>query len=735
MGDKRSFKKLNTLAINETIQELEDVRKELQENLILMEQLEQRGRSSFEFRSSSIIKREKDTIKVRFMDVRSKESVESDRNVNIREDDIVWFLEESYDEFDSPIKVKGIVVEAKRLECVIEFSPKGKNEESILSEAGFLIKEFNKESIKSQLLRIESLISIVKSKKIPPGAIPYIFRLRDVQIVELGEIHQWQTDTFKFNVPDPSEEKAVRQSLKGPGITLIQGPPGTGKTSVIAEIALQLLLNNRTVLITSQTNTALDNIVGRIVKSDPNVNLMRIASTPQIIEDIELRKYVSESLITEVRSNSTEYAENDRKMRDLNEKLREGKLLKKLENGCHSKELERQYREAFGNLDFKNEKVVYMLHKIFKINHQSIWQEKERIQENLKDLEESFLKSVIRNLFKSPSIIAATCVGLYSNRISKPLIDQVNSNYLSIGSVILDEASKASRSESIIPLAFSEKAVIVGDERQLPPYMEFRGTGQDNREPESLFDNLIRLPWFLDGKTLLNSNYRSHPKIANLISEIFYGNSLKSTRPKSFNLNEVEEKAIIDLFGTHLLFISHDFKESLEKGSNGQYIKGGYQNLREAEIIEELVRRLPDHKMIKEKVAIIAPYKSQARLMRRKIGNILNIPPDIEIDTVDSFQGMEKPIVLVSLTRSNDSGFIGFVNDIRRMNVMFSRAEDFLIVVGNPSTFLKPSHKDNTYEPLLNEKFSQTFERIFEYFERFGRIISDFDTVFPSSFK
>jgi superfamily I DNA and/or RNA helicase len=729
-ADQKKFSKFNVLTMHETLEELNDIKSELLEVLLGMKAQETSGRSSYTFGSSTIFFKKEDRVRVKFTDILPKEWDNLNKDIIIREDDVIWFIEEGYDNLDKPKQIKGIVVDARRLECVIEFNIKGKNEEVVLSGQGILKKEFNKKSIETQISMIERLISLVKLKKMPFGVIPYVFRISELPFVDLGSHKQWMTETFKNKGPDPSQEKAIKQSLQGPAITILKGPPGTGKTSVIAEIALQLLSNKKTVLITSQTNSALDNIVSRIVDSIENVNLLRITSTPQIIANSKLRKFSSEELIAEVRKNSTEYKNNDNILREINEKLYRAKLLKSLDKGRMSQALIKKCKEAFGDLDFSSPKVVFKLQVNHRLNHTEIWKEKERLEETNRELETKFVETVIRSKLASPGIIAATCVGLFSNRISKPLMEQIDKNYLSIGSVILDEASKASRSESLIPLAFSSKAVVVGDERQLPPYMEWSGNNK-SMDPESLFDNLIRLPWLDSGKTLLNSNYRSHKTISDFISKIFYESSLISKRASSFNLTQHEEDDLLDLLGFHLIFINHEFHESLEIGGNMELIKGAYQNKKEVEIIINILKKLEGLGIAKEKIAFISPYRSQVRLIRKGISAISLSLSDYEVDTVDSFQGREKPLVIVSLTRSNDKGFIGFVRDLRRLNVMFSRAEDFLLVVGNSNLFTNLNEREDQFEPLLGEKFSQTFRRIMEEFKNNGKIISYSDTIFP----
>ncbi len=730
-ANEKPPKRFNVAAMEETLEELNEIKSELHEVISGMKEREKSGKNAYIFSDSRIVFKKEYVVGVRFDDVSPKELDNFSKDVGIKEDDVVKFIEEGNDDLDEPRDIKGIVVESRRLWCVIEFNIRGDMEEKVLAGKGILRKDFNVKSIETQILMIKNLIDGIKLKRVPLGVIPYVFRISNLPIVDLGSSKQWMTVTFKNKAPDPSQEKAIKEALQGPAITILKGPPGTGKTSVIAEIALQLLSNGKTVLITSQTNSALDNILSRIVDSLENVNLLRIASTPQIIGIEKLRKFCSEELITKLRMDSTEYSYNYDSLQKLEEKLYKSSLLRSLDKGKLSKALLKKCKESFGDLDFSDQKVIFKLKNTQRINLGLTLEEKRRIEKNNKDLEEKFVKEVVISKLSSPVIVAATCVGLYSNRMSKTMIEQLDKKFISIGTVILDEASKASRSESLIPLAFSNKAIVVGDERQLPPYLEWT-VKTKNKDPESLFDNLIRLSWLDSGKTLLNSNYRSHEDISNFISEIFYKNSLYSKRSSSFNLTKQEEEDLSDLFGAHLIFIDHEFNESLEVGASNEFIRGAYQNRKEVDIIINILKRIEDIGIKKEKVALISPYRSQVRLIRNNISGVLLNPIGYEVDTVDSFQGREKPLVIVSLTRSNDKGQIGFVKDLKRLNVMFSRAEDFLIVIGNSNLFMNLNKNEDHFDPFLRENFSSTFKRIMQEFRNKGKIISYFDTIFPS---
>jgi len=315
------------------------------------------------------------------------------------------------------------------------------------------------------------------------------------------------------------------------------------------------------------------------------------------------------------------------------------------------------------------------------------------------------------------TIVGATCLGIAS------LGTNVN---LKFDWVIVDEAGKATPPEILVPINLGKKIVLVGDHKQLPPVVD------ENliKDPEnsklkltkkdletSLFEYLEQ---HIDGgcKSILDEQYRMNPVIGDLISQMFYDDKLisrTSKKEKSIALKIFSNKSLIWLSTAQ----KSDNKEEILR--SGQYYT--YRNRCEANIIFDYLLKIDDElddlKLNKE-VAIIAGYRAQrdllisiyesqysSRLKRMKI----------EINTVDAFQGRETDIVFYSVVRSNDKGELGFLQDVRRLNVAFSRARELLIVVGNHQAVTKNIciyGQDNPFVGIVQYIYSNPEDCIIE---------------------
>ncbi|MEX0058113.1 AAA domain-containing protein [Clostridium butyricum] len=303
------------------------------------------------------------------------------------------------------------------------------------------------------------------------------------------------------------------------------------------------------------------------------------------------------------------------------------------------------------------------------------------------------------------SIVGATCLGI-TNLSSK--IE------LAFDWVIVDEAGRATPPEILVPIGMGKKIVLVGDHKQLPPVVDEkldRNQLKDiNVTKEDLEKSLFAyLEENLDDscKNILNQQYRMNPIIGQLISHIFYSDFLKSEttiKDKSIPFDFWGNKAIVWLSTSNNL----DAKE--ETISIGQHKT--YRNTCEANIIFKYIEKMDSelsNNNIKKEIAIIAGYRAQKELISRIYesqfkNRFTNV--SVEINTIDAFQGRETDIVFYSIVRSNDKGDVGFLSDVRRLNVAFSRAKELLVVVGN--------HSKATKCPLIHGN-PNPFIKILEY--------------------
>jgi ATP-dependent RNA/DNA helicase IGHMBP2 len=259
--------------------------------------------------------------------------------------------------------------------------------------------------------------------------------------------------------------------------------------------------------------------------------------------------------------------------------------------------------------------------------------------------------------------------------------------------VVIDEAAQATEPACWIPLLRSDRLVLGGDHCQLPPTIVSDEAARGGLAV-SLMERLARL---LGGDVVgrLDVQYRMHEQIMRFSSAEFYEGALvadASVRThRLVDLPQVEDHRLTTAPLTFLDTAGAGYDE--QAGDDGV----SRANRQEAELVVRQVNLFLSAGLAPHQLAVITPYAAQARLLRE----LLPIA-DLEIDTVDGFQGREKEAVIVSLVRSNDRGEIGFLSDVRRMNVALTRARRKLLVIGDSST-------------IANHAF---YARLIEHFER-----------------
>ena len=289
-------------------------------------------------------------------------------------------------------------------------------------------------------------------------------------------------------------------------------------------------------------------------------------------------------------------------------------------------------------------------------------------------------------LVKRCQIVAGTCIGL-AQKISDGIFDLC----------IIDEASKATATELLVPISRSKKWILVGDTKQLAPFQDQASRDQKlldqynlNSEEvkETLFAYLLRtLPEA--NRTLLNIQHRMVKPIGDLISECFYNSQIQSARDDLDN-------DLINVIPKHITWIT----TSKLSNCSEQLANKSYNNIAEVEIIVDHLKRLNQMAINTNKnytIAILTGYSAQLKLLTRKLESELSNWEGLSIiwNTVDAFQGQEADIVIYSITRSNKQANLGFLNDDARMNVALSRGKVGLIIVGDHNFC-----RSLTYNPL-----------------------------------
>ncbi|WP_302761072.1 AAA domain-containing protein [Phocaeicola coprocola] len=319
--------------------------------------------------------------------------------------------------------------------------------------------------------------------------------------------------------------------------------------------------------------------------------------------------------------------------------------------------------------------------------------EREAVRQKINSLKDRATELEIRineSLFSEARVIACTLVGS-ANRL---LTGQ------KFGTLFIDEAAQALEAACWIPIRKADRVILAGDHCQLPPTVkapEVLRAGLGHTLMQTIVKNKP------DTVSLLKLQYRMNDEIMRFSSEWFYGGMLQSAP-------EVKYRSILD-FDTPIEWINTEGLDCNEEFIGENY---GRINKSEAELsIEQLkgyITKIGRERFLDERidVGMISPYKAQVQYLRRLVRNDAFFKPyrqAITINTVDGFQGQERDVILISLVRANEEGQIGFLNDLRRMNVAITRARMKLIILGDASTLTRHAFykKLYTYIESLHE--------------------------------
>ena len=479
-----------------------------------------------------------------------------------------------------------------------------------------------------------------------------------------------------FN-PSQIEVLSKANNLKKNELLLIQGPPGTGKThTILGLISLFMLNSHPRILICTQSNTAIDEICFRL-----------------------LTKGLYDERLNNIKSNFIRFGYTDRK--DKEKKYLDTKRGKMLEKYSLEYLSDSKFKEKLENSYLEREQIIKETNFLSK--------DKIKNAEKLKLLEskrQALMKALSKNkyekqnyeyyLLSNTPILCTTLNNAGNERLKKT---KLNYDYL-----IIDEACQCVEPSSLIPLCHGIKnLILVGDHKQLPATV-FYPKAKNILYNRSLFERLIdnNIP-----RHILTIQYRMQTNIRQLISQLFYENKLQDSPDEKY-IEKINKNIIYKIINIKNNFSFFDINFSEEIMDNNMK---SYYNWTEIDFVFLLMKRI-NYKLkniFKEKeykYAIITPYQAQVKKFKDekyKLSDFSNI--DIAINTVDSFQGQERDIVLFSTVRSNNKNsnginndVIGFLSDFRRMNVAISRAKFGCFIVGNSNKF----KSDPYWEKLIN---------------------------------
>lgn len=542
---------------------------------------------------------------------------------------------------------------------------------------------------------------------------------------------------------DAAKRTAVSRAISAEDVMLIQGPPGTGKTVAIAELVLQILQKDRQarILLVSQSNVALDQAIEKIVQLDPQVALARIARVEDKVSDVGknwlLRPRTSEWR-SAVLARSRAYL--DSMELDPATDLSIGAASQLFEEIVHTEQRIRELEAArmpilgrlsgesrrgdvAGGSDVRDElelldeeltehrqtrEIAAELLREFFGSHGVVvegpphsWGEHLQAvgaalalnpRSGLAGLWDEWRRQFGRGLpyeaalARRSRILAGTCLGAASH----PAVSRGEFDW-----VIVDESGRATSPEILVPLLRGKRAVLVGDHHQLPPVLDreltddqLESLGLTRTELErSLFQQLFEtLP--LENKVSLTTQYRMTAAIASLVSEVFYDGALVTGPRDDAFVPDWPERRITWL-STSKLSDRHEVR----RGTS-------YFNPQEATItrgvLEQWQRRAAAGGEAPS-VGVIAGYDEHRRALERELD--LDVPDkwdplEVEVNTVDAFQGRERDLLIYNTVRSNQAGQVGFLSDVRRINVAFSRGREMLVIVGDADMLRLSSGRD-----------------------------------------
>ncbi|MBQ8712927.1 MAG: AAA family ATPase [Prevotella sp.] len=457
-----------------------------------------------------------------------------------------------------------------------------------------------------------------------------------------------ETYTFasmQFPYLNKTQEEAVNRVLKAKDVAIVHGPPGTGKTTTLVEAIYETLRREPQVLVCAQSNMAVDWISEKLV--DRGVPVLRIGNPTR----------VNDKMLSFTYERRFEAHPDYELLWAIRKAIRELR--------AHRKRGDEKY-------------------------HQKL----ERLKDRANELE----IRINAQLFGEARVIACTLVGS-ANR----LLDGQK-----FGTLFIDEAAQALEAACWIPIRRASRVILAGDHCQLPPTVKSIAAlkaGLGKTLMERIVENKPEVV------TLLKMQYRMNEEIMRFSSDWFYAGQVESAP-------EVKFRSILDLDVPMEWSNYSQGDNSVEKVSTplphreglGESLFGeglSYVNKVEAELtlqtLQQYFERIGKTRILNERldVGIISPYRAQVQYLRSQLKKKEYFKPFrqlITVNTVDGFQGQERDIILISLVRSNDEGQIGFLRDLRRMNVAITRARMKLIIIGDVQTITRHPFYRKLYE-------------------------------------
>jgi len=470
-------------------------------------------------------------------------------------------------------------------------------------------------------------------------------RLAHLRDVLCGNVPAGIRDLFPVRFPwlNSSQESAVNNVLRSKDVYIVHGPPGTGKTTTLVEAIYETLHRENQVLVCAQSNIAVDWISEKLV--DRGVPVLRIGNPTRV---------------------------NDKMLSFTYERLFESHPA---------------YPELWG--------VRKAIRETQSSLRRKSREEKDTIRNRLSRLRFRATELEIQidaDLFSEARVIACTLIGSANQTL-------MNRHFTTL---FIDEAAQALEAACWVAIGKADRVVLAGDHHQLPPTIKCFEAAKGGLDQTLMQKIAVRKPEVV---SLLKIQYRMHADIMHFPSRYFYQDQLIAAP-------EVKDRGIL-AYDTPVVWLDTAgcrYEESQQSESMSRI------NKQEARLtvlqLQVYLEKIGKERVLEESIdfGVISPYKAQVHYIRRLIRQEPFFKPYrklIAVHTVDGFQGQERDVILISLVRANEAGQIGFLNDLRRMNVAMTRAKMKLIMIGDSET-------------LTSHRF---YKELYQYVTKYGRII------------
>ncbi|RXK87306.1 AAA domain-containing protein [Filimonas effusa] len=433
-----------------------------------------------------------------------------------------------------------------------------------------------------------------------------------------------------FTIPglNSSQQNAVNNILAAEDLAIVHGPPGTGKTTTLVQAIKALIKqDHQQVLVVAPSNTAVDLLADKL--SDEGLEVLRVGNPARVSEKLQALTL-------------------DSKMA-AHPSIKEIKKLKK--QASEFRNMAHKYKRNFGPAEREQRKALFT--------------EARNIMKTVEQTE----SYIVNDLLARAQVITATLVGANHYTVA----------HLKYRTVVIDEAGQALEPACWIPILKGKKLVLAGDHCQLPPTVKSQEAGRNGLNTTLLEKTVALHP---EAVVLLDEQYRMHEMIMGYASNVFYQNRLQAHASVAQQQLLPEELPVsfVDTAGC-------GFEERLE----GTSVTNPEEAAFLIKHLTQLAARLESSYTAATfpTIAIISPYKQQVELLKEQLLHtpaLLPYTSSVSVNTIDSFQGQERDIVYISMTRSNTENVIGFLSDTRRMNVAMTRARKKLVVIGDSAT-------------------------------------------------